>query len=182
MDTRERIMAEALDLFAERGYEKTSLREIAERLDVSKAAVYYHFKTKDDIFTGILDSLMSRVDAIIAWGQEQPPGAGTRAAIVQRYTAEIRSSVKLIRFLQENQASLAHLDAGQRFKAKMKGLGQLLAPAESGLPDRMRAVAAIMVMHVGWMFREEHAKSDQEIEDAILLVAGELTSSDPLGT
>src|SRR5262249_20860254 len=43
-DTRARIQQVALELFAEQGYEKTSLREIAERLDVTKAALYYHFK------------------------------------------------------------------------------------------------------------------------------------------
>src|SRR5215469_16465337 len=47
--TRERIQAIALELFAEQGYEKTSLREIAERLGVTKAALYYHFKSKEDI-------------------------------------------------------------------------------------------------------------------------------------
>src|SRR5512132_2864062 len=48
-DTRERIQAIARELFAEQGYEKTSLREIAERLGVTKAALYYHFKSKEDI-------------------------------------------------------------------------------------------------------------------------------------
>ncbi|MCW2946577.1 MAG: putative transcriptional regulator, TetR family, partial [Actinoallomurus sp.] len=43
-DTREKIQAVALELFAEHGYDKTSLREIAERLDVTKAALYYHFR------------------------------------------------------------------------------------------------------------------------------------------
>src|ERR1700690_1721403 len=47
--TRSRIQAVAVELFSEQGYDKTSLREIAERLDVSKAAVYYHFKRKEDI-------------------------------------------------------------------------------------------------------------------------------------
>ena len=42
--TRQRIQAVALELFTEQGYEKTSLREIAERLNVTKAALYYHFK------------------------------------------------------------------------------------------------------------------------------------------
>src|SRR5207249_9245344 len=48
-DTRQRIQTVALELFAEQGYDKTSLREIAERLDVTKAALYYHFKSKEDI-------------------------------------------------------------------------------------------------------------------------------------
>ncbi|HEY3674033.1 MAG TPA: helix-turn-helix domain-containing protein, partial [Acidimicrobiia bacterium] len=40
-DTRERILAVANELFIEQGYEGTSLREIADRLDITKAALYY---------------------------------------------------------------------------------------------------------------------------------------------
>ena len=47
--TRERILDIALELFNEQGYDKTSLREIAERLQVTKAALYYHFERKEDI-------------------------------------------------------------------------------------------------------------------------------------
>ena len=47
-DTRVRIQQVALELFAEQGYERTSLREIAERLGVTKAALYYHFKSKEE--------------------------------------------------------------------------------------------------------------------------------------
>src|ERR1700722_9406617 len=47
--TRERILDIALELFNEQGYDKTSLREIAERLGHTKAALYYHFERKEDI-------------------------------------------------------------------------------------------------------------------------------------
>ena len=59
--TRQRIQDVALDLFIERGYEATSLREIAEQLGVTKAALYYHFKTKEDIVASLMDD---RVDAL----------------------------------------------------------------------------------------------------------------------
>src|SRR5262245_26895991 len=48
-ETRERIVDVALEMFNERGYERTSLREIAERLGVTKAALYYHCRSKEDI-------------------------------------------------------------------------------------------------------------------------------------
>jgi AcrR family transcriptional regulator len=51
--THERILDVALDLFLEKGYDKTSLREIAEQLGFSKAALYYHFASKDDIFMAL---------------------------------------------------------------------------------------------------------------------------------
>jgi AcrR family transcriptional regulator len=48
-DTRDRILDIALERFTVQGYDKTSLREIAEELGFSKAAIYYHFKSKEDI-------------------------------------------------------------------------------------------------------------------------------------
>src|SRR6202042_2418121 len=48
-ETRERILDIALELFTEQGYEATSLRDIAERLGFTKAALYYHFERKEDI-------------------------------------------------------------------------------------------------------------------------------------
>ncbi|MGO9334821.1 MAG: TetR/AcrR family transcriptional regulator [Acidimicrobiales bacterium] len=51
--TRERILWIALDLFTTQGYEKTSLRQIAGRLGFSKAAIYYHFASKEDILMAL---------------------------------------------------------------------------------------------------------------------------------
>jgi AcrR family transcriptional regulator len=53
MSTRERILDIALELFAAQGYERTSLRQIAERLGYSKAAIYYHFASKEDILMAL---------------------------------------------------------------------------------------------------------------------------------
>ena len=61
-DTRQRIQDVALELFAEQGYEKTSLREIAEHLDVTKAALYYHFKTKEEILVSIFEDLTKPIE------------------------------------------------------------------------------------------------------------------------
>ncbi len=51
--TRDRILDISLELFATQGYEKTSLREIAERLGFSKAAIYYHFESKEAILMAL---------------------------------------------------------------------------------------------------------------------------------
>jgi AcrR family transcriptional regulator len=51
--TRERILDIALDLFIEQGFDKTPLRQIAEQLGFSKAALYYHFASKDDILMAL---------------------------------------------------------------------------------------------------------------------------------
>jgi AcrR family transcriptional regulator len=51
--TRDRILDISLELFTTQGYEKTSLREIAERLGFSKAAIYYHFESKEAILMAL---------------------------------------------------------------------------------------------------------------------------------
>jgi len=53
LSTRERILDIALDLFIRKGYAETSLREIATELGFSKAALYYHFESKQDILLAL---------------------------------------------------------------------------------------------------------------------------------
>jgi AcrR family transcriptional regulator len=72
-ETRERILDVAQELFTHRGYDKTSLRDIAERLEITKAALYYYFERKEDILlelhrrlqvlgAGLLDELEAAPD------------------------------------------------------------------------------------------------------------------------
>jgi AcrR family transcriptional regulator len=68
--TRERILDVAAELFGEHGYDATSLREIAERLGFTKAALYYHFKSKEEILLALMEPALelqsvfiSRIDA-----------------------------------------------------------------------------------------------------------------------
>ena len=78
-DTRSQIREVALELFAEQGYDKTSLREIAERLGITKAAVYYHFKTKEEILASLFDEFFAGLDELVAWARAQARTAETRA-------------------------------------------------------------------------------------------------------
>lgn len=59
---REEIIAIAADIFATKGYDGASLRDIAERAGLTKAALYYHFPDKEQIFEIVV---MSRMDSLI---------------------------------------------------------------------------------------------------------------------
>src|SRR5262245_56040153 len=84
-DNRARIQQVALELVDERGYERTSLLEIAERLGVTKAALYYHFKSKEDIVRSFTEDHFCRLDKLIAWGRQQQPGQRTATELLDRY-------------------------------------------------------------------------------------------------
>lgn len=61
-DTKENILIEALKLFAQDGYEAVSVRNIAEKLGITKGALYRHYKNKRDIFDSIVDRMI-QIDA-----------------------------------------------------------------------------------------------------------------------
>jgi len=64
-DTRARLLDTALKLFSEHGMEGTSLQMIADELGVTKAAVYYHFKTKDEIAESVAAPAIQELDQVI---------------------------------------------------------------------------------------------------------------------
>ena len=62
-DTRERILASALDAFGTRGYEAVSLDDLAEQLGVRKQTILYHFGSKADLFAATIDGAVSDLGA-----------------------------------------------------------------------------------------------------------------------
>ncbi|MFF7233906.1 TetR family transcriptional regulator [Streptomyces sioyaensis] len=176
-NTRQRIQDVALELFSEHGYEKTSLREIAEKLEVTKAALYYHFKTKEDIVISLFQDLSRPIDELIVWAEEQPRTLETKQEIIRRYSEALRSAGPFFRFLQENQAAVRDLSIGEGFKERMLTLFGLLNEPESELTDQVRCITALFSMHAG-MFAMQNVKGDpEEKRKAILEVATELVTA-----
>ncbi|MGW4484566.1 TetR/AcrR family transcriptional regulator [Amycolatopsis sp. NPDC004368] len=70
-DTRTRLLGTALRLFAEHGVEGTSLQMIADALGVTKAAVYYHFKTKAEITEAVAAPAIGELDHIVSEAAKQ---------------------------------------------------------------------------------------------------------------
>ena len=60
--TKERILESALDLFVEKGYEKTTFTEIAARLQLTKGAVYWHFESKEQLLVALVDELLEKFE------------------------------------------------------------------------------------------------------------------------
>ncbi|WP_433362146.1 TetR/AcrR family transcriptional regulator [Actinoplanes sp. CA-142083] len=62
---RAQLHETALRLFARDGVEGTSLQAIADEMGVTKAAVYYHYRSKDELVLGVLAPLFTSLDAIL---------------------------------------------------------------------------------------------------------------------
>ena len=178
-DTRSRIQAVAVELFSEQGYDKTSLREIAERLGVTKAALYYHFKSKEDIVHSLVEDYFGQVDSLVAWASQQPRTPAVRAEILSRYLDLVIDSHQVYRMLQQNQAALAGLTSdkhpGELFKERMNALVDLLVEPGAALRDRVRAAAAATGLSIGWMLFHDQVDDPAELRSAVLGIAFELS-------
>ncbi|MGD0529986.1 MAG: TetR/AcrR family transcriptional regulator [Polyangiaceae bacterium] len=62
---KEEILDVATRLFAERGYEGTSMNDVAERVGMRKASLFYHFATKDALYEAVLDRLVVSLQAAL---------------------------------------------------------------------------------------------------------------------
>ena len=70
---RQRIVEAADQLFYQQGYEKTSFNDIASAVNISRGNFYYHFKSKDEILSAVIDNRMSGIKQMICqWEQEYP--------------------------------------------------------------------------------------------------------------
>ena len=177
-DTRSRVQKVALELFAEQGYEKTSLREIAERLGVTKAALYYHFKSKEDIVHSFTDDYFSELDALVDWAKEQPRGEENRREILDRYVSIVLASSEVFRFLEQNRASVQSMEAGKerfaRVRARLDALVDVLVGAEAPLRDRVRAATAVLSVGATCMFFLQQVDDPDKLRAIVLELATDL--------
>jgi AcrR family transcriptional regulator len=177
--TRERIQAVAVELFAEHGYDKTSLRQIAERLDVTKAALYYHFNTKEDIVVSLFDDLIAGIDEIIDWAKAQPASTETRREIVRRYALLARQRPRgMMRFIQESKSTMQDLAPGEKLHGRLRTLSGMLRRPDASLTDQLRSTLALIPASASVFMLKDTDATDEERWEAGLQVALELVSGD----
>jgi AcrR family transcriptional regulator len=65
-ETRQRIQGAARELFTEKGVQRTSLQDIASRLGITKPALYYHFRSRDELVRSILQPLIDEGEGFVS--------------------------------------------------------------------------------------------------------------------
>lgn len=155
-DTKKRIQEIALELFAERGYDKTSLKEVADRLNITRPALYYHFKTKEDILNSAVSDLLDSVGELTEWASEQPHTPEARAEILGRINELFTDHwLPLMRFSQMNEAAMRELRLGKDMQTKMLSLYTVLDDPDADPVRRFEsriAVITVMISKVPQLF------------------------------
>jgi len=147
--TRERILDVALELFSERGYDKTSLREIADRLGITKAALYYHFDRKEDILLE-LHLRLHRLGRDILEQLGRPDAGETAAAwpdLIDEFIDEVLANRDLFVLHQRNQNAFEQLAGNERHRAENEDVEErfrrFLANPAIPLAQRVRMACSI---------------------------------------
>lgn len=143
-DTRAEIREVALELFTEQGYEATSLREIAERLGITKAALYYHFESKGDIVQSLFKDHLRQLDELVAWARAEPQEPELRLRVVDRMvdvmTGEGMSAMRFVLANQRASRDLRPDDGGGPFERLAELCAIVLGPnAPAAAVLRLRA-------------------------------------------
>ena len=167
-DTRQRILDVALDLFTEQGFDGTSLRQIAEQLGVTKAALYYHFESKDDILMALHMRLHEfGKDALTQMGEE-PVTLELWGELLDQIVDQMLAQRKIFLMHERNQAALEKLhrkDHDAEHEDIQNKLRLVLADPRLPLRDRVRMAASVGVLFSGLVLSGEAfaGSSDEEL-------------------
>ena len=138
-DTRRRILAVALEQFSTHGYAGTSMRDIAETMGMTKAALYYHFESKEQILEAVTAPIGIELNLMLQAAAAQTPP--TPQQLLTRL-ADVLSRHALLVVTAFNDPSSR--DQGQHLRAREKFVALTAILAGDGRPERLvRARCAI---------------------------------------
>lgn len=142
-DTRQRIQNVARELFTEKGVQRTSLQDIANRLGITKPALYYHFRSREELVRSIVQPLIDEGETFIA-EQESKRGAARASAreLLEGYfDFHYRHRADLVLIVSE-LTTLADLGLIDQLLAWRARLGALVFGRRPTLQQSTRAVIA----------------------------------------
>lgn len=82
-DTKERILAAALEMFSQNGYAGTNIRELTASLGLVKSGVYKHFESKEAIWNAVLDQMIAYYGKRFGSAENLPPVPDSLEELVQ---------------------------------------------------------------------------------------------------
>lgn len=124
-----------------RGVEKTSLREIAEQLGITKAALYYHFPSKDALLRSLIDPFFAEIDALLA--DTEAAGGMPPRQFLETYFDLFSRHRSMLALLIRDLSGFAHLGLEEKVIGWQVRLQHLLVGPDAGPADRIRAVVAL---------------------------------------
>ena len=140
-DTKERILAAALEMFSQNGYAGTNIRELTASLGLVKSSMYKHFKSKEEIWNALLDALVAYYDERFGSPEHLPPAPDSPEELVAMTMRMVdftirdekvvmaRKLLSIEQFRDERAAELAT-------RHFLTGLTEMFIPVFAGMMDK----------------------------------------------
>ncbi|MBJ7450879.1 MAG: TetR/AcrR family transcriptional regulator [Blastococcus sp.] len=121
----QRVLEAALDLFATHGFDGTSLQEIADRLGITKAAVYYHFRTKDELLLALVRPALDELIRLVEINGARVSRQRSRDIEVAGYVDYLLRHRRLAGYLVRDAAAMSRpavLELTTRLRGKVESM------------------------------------------------------------
>lgn len=149
--TRRRILDAALELFIEQSYAGTPVRDIAERLGMTKASLYYHFASKEALLTALAEPVIGELDAC---ARAAEAGGADPAELIRRVVDLFDDNRHLMRGMLYDASARKVLLEGQHMFDGLRRLERALA-GSSDAADLLRARCAVGAIRGAVMTTED---------------------------
>lgn len=143
-DVRSRVLDAALALFSEHGFDGTTIQQIADRLGVTKAALYYHFESpKDEILAALIEPASQGLDSLLDEFERRPHTSWQRRRFVEAYIDLLLGLRQLIAYMASDLAVLAHPAVSGGHQERQRRLEAMLMDDALSFKERIRVTMAL---------------------------------------
>jgi AcrR family transcriptional regulator len=168
-DTRARILDAALDVFSEHGFEGSSLQEIADRLDLTKAALYYYFRSKDELLEALVEPAITGLEEILDACSGERDTPARRKEFMKQYLDYFLRQRRLIAYISRDLATLAHPALSAGSEERRSRMYAILAGSDLDFNEQVRVTMAFGGMQAAIA---QYPDADEAELRAALLDAG----------
>jgi AcrR family transcriptional regulator len=176
MTTRERILDAALECFAEQGYSRTSMRELAARVEMRAPSLYNHFASKREIMQALLErSGPGRMTRLIDALPEEMPAAALIETVLEGLFALWRDpqdnrSMRLVCAEALHDAALGEMLEAQVFRQERDQIRGLLLRAAPGTSAALAEQWADLCVALAFAHRLQLLLSGEHPEKAETII------------
>lgn len=142
INRREDLLDAALEAFVDRGYEGTSVSELARATDLSKAAFVYHFASKEELLFDLSTPLLEELDEVVE-RHEAVDGEPSADEMLAEYLEALWRHRDVAAWIDGDKSVLNHGDLGARLDANNRRAHRLLAGPRPTAINRAKASAIL---------------------------------------
>ena len=143
LTTRRRLLASAMRLFGQYSFAGTSLQMIADDLDLTEAAIYYHFRTRDQLVMALMEPILTEIGAVVENAERQRNTRARAEVMVDGYADIVTRNRALAAVTTFDPSVRCVLRNQPEWSAIIERQLSLLAGASSSGPGSINAAVVM---------------------------------------